>query len=266
MKTPEHRTSISFSGNSKKLFDAYENLPSPPQSKFSSSSSLSIASSSSSSLSVPPRLSQVGQIRCRLLYRLGIDPKQPNQKYTKPALSKEYNTARTKSIPEPFVQPLRDNVSSFGTAPALAPESFNHHYDNNDNSDTKFRNYTIGKIHRKYNRSNDEGSASPPPDRRTVHFDNNVLVVPIPSRHDYSNRIKKALWRNKNEIRDIVDRNRYEYLSEGWEWSRVLEDEEMYFDVATGDKIHPCWVDGVEGDGHGCTDSFDGNRAKLQSI
>jgi len=77
--------------------------------------------------------------------------------------------------------------------------------------------------------------------------------------------MKKALWRNRNEIKDIVDRNRYEYLSEGWEWSQVLEDEKMYLDVATGEKIHPCWVEDDGGDGHEFRDGFDGTRAEIET-
>jgi len=68
-------------------------------------------------------------------------------------------------------------------------------------------------------------------------------VVPIPSRYAYSDRIKKTIWRDAGELRDIVNRNRYEYTSEGWDSSKVLEDDDMYIDIATGEKVHPCWVE-----------------------
>eukprot|EP00531_Pseudo-nitzschia_arenysensis_P020030 CAMPEP_0116124164 /NCGR_PEP_ID=MMETSP0329-20121206/5139_1 /TAXON_ID=697910 /ORGANISM="Pseudo-nitzschia arenysensis, Strain B593" /LENGTH=137 /DNA_ID=CAMNT_0003618135 /DNA_START=300 /DNA_END=713 /DNA_ORIENTATION=- len=81
------------------------------------------------------------------------------------------------------------------------------------------------------------------PQRRTVRFDDDVLVVPIPSRHAYSDRMRRTIWRNASELRDIVDRNRCEYTFEGWESSKVLDDDDMYVDVATGEKVHPCWVE-----------------------
>lgn len=81
-----------------------------------------------------------------------------------------------------------------------------------------------------------------------MRFDDDVLVVPIPSRHAYSDRIRRTIWRNASELRDIVDRNRYEYTFEGWESSKVLEDDDMYVDVATGEKVHPCWVENGDAD------------------
>lgn len=105
-------------------------------------------------------------------------------------------------------------------------------------------------------------SSSPPPSRKgleentisshernsnsqnwNVRFDDDVLVVPIPSRHAYSDRIKRTIWRDAGELRDIVNRNRYEYTFEGWDSSKVLDDDDMYVDIATGEKVHPCWVE-----------------------
>mmetsp|Transcript_8254 Transcript_8254/g.16317 ORF Transcript_8254/g.16317 Transcript_8254/m.16317 type:complete len:133 (+) Transcript_8254:321-719(+) len=84
---------------------------------------------------------------------------------------------------------------------------------------------------------------------RKVRFDKKVLVIPIPSRHAYSNRIKKTFWRDGSELQDTADRNQYEYTSEGSDWSTVLEDEDMYIDVDTGEKVHPCWVEHEEDEG-----------------
>jgi len=102
---------------------------------------------------------------------------------------------------------------------------------------------------------------------KKVLFDDNVLVVPIPSRHEYSDRIKKAFWRDGQEIKNIADRNRYEYISEGWDWKLVLEDEDMYVDINTGDKVHPCWVEREnndeehDDDSEGSLDSLEFNAA-----
>ena len=37
-------------------------------------------------------------------------------------------------------------------------------------------------------------------------------------------------------------RNVVEFQAEGWDWRTVVEDEDMYIDVRTGQKLHPCHV------------------------
>ena len=76
-------------------------------------------------------------------------------------------------------------------------------------------------------------------------FNNDVMVVQIPSHTDYSDRIKRFLWSNGREISENAERNRVEYASEGWDWHTVLEDDDMYVDASTGELIHPCWYDDV---------------------
>jgi hypothetical protein len=79
--------------------------------------------------------------------------------------------------------------------------------------------------------------------RRRIQFNTNVMVVPIPSRHAYSKRIRQAFWMDGAEIQATAERNRYEFASEGWDYQQVLEDEDMYMDLATGQLVHPCWVE-----------------------
>ena len=76
-----------------------------------------------------------------------------------------------------------------------------------------------------------------------IHFNQEVSVMPIPSHHDYSSRIKKFLWSNGEEIQENAERNRIEFASEGWDWHTVLEDDDMYVDANTGELVHPCWFD-----------------------
>ena len=87
---------------------------------------------------------------------------------------------------------------------------------------------------------NCEGSFRPP---SRIQFNSNVTVVPIPSRHQYSNRIKRFLWSDSREIRENAERNIREYEFEGWDWHMVLEDEEMFLDSQTGELVHPCWFE-----------------------
>jgi hypothetical protein len=78
---------------------------------------------------------------------------------------------------------------------------------------------------------------------RRIHFNTDVTVLPIPSHHEYSKRIKKFLWSNGEEIQENAERSRIEFASEGWDWHTVLEDDDMYVDSNTGERVHPCWFD-----------------------
>ena len=69
------------------------------------------------------------------------------------------------------------------------------------------------------------------------------MVVPIPSRHEYSSRIKKFLWSGAEELSETIERNRVEFASEGWDWHSVLEDEEMFVDARSGELVHPIWIE-----------------------
>ena len=65
-------------------------------------------------------------------------------------------------------------------------------------------------------------------------------MVPIPSHNQYSSRIKKHLWSNAMEIKEMAQRNYFEFQSEGFDWRNVVLDEEMYIDSMNGQLVHPC--------------------------
>mmetsp|Transcript_11009 Transcript_11009/g.17656 ORF Transcript_11009/g.17656 Transcript_11009/m.17656 type:complete len:242 (-) Transcript_11009:128-853(-) len=112
-------------------------------------------------------------------------------------------------------------------------------------------------------RNNDDTLASAASDLRTtscnactkyskghsVKFDEKVSVVSIPSRYQYSKRIKGVLWSSKDELAEMAERNIIEYEYEGWDYNNVVLDEEMYVDSATGSLVHPCHFHFAE-DGH----------------
>ena len=79
--------------------------------------------------------------------------------------------------------------------------------------------------------------------RRAVLFHEQVQVVPIPMRHEYSSRVQQKLWSNCLEIKQNAARNALEYDSEGWDYRTALEEENMYTCSVTGEKIHPVHVD-----------------------
>ncbi len=181
-------------------------------------STLDAPSSATPRILSRPRGTQESRIRVRLLHSLGIEPQKNMQKRIRPKpMAEPINYFKTVSAP--FLQPLQDSIPR-------ATSTFSASF---------FSSQAAASV------------TEPKPIRNSnsskVRFDDDVLVVPIPSRHAYSDRIKRTIWRDARELRDIVDRNRYEYTFEGWESSKVIEDDDMYVDVATGEKVHPCWVE-----------------------
>lgn len=78
---------------------------------------------------------------------------------------------------------------------------------------------------------------------RKLTFNKQVLVCPIPKHEAYSKRIKDSLWIPPEDAARNVERNAIEYASEGWKVGGVLDDEDMYLDPVTGEKIHPIHVE-----------------------
>jgi hypothetical protein len=73
-----------------------------------------------------------------------------------------------------------------------------------------------------------------------VQFNQVVSGVEIPSRHQYSSRIKRTIWASKAEISAMVERNVVEFESEGFDWENVVLDKDMYINEENGELIHPC--------------------------
>mmetsp|Transcript_298 Transcript_298/g.828 ORF Transcript_298/g.828 Transcript_298/m.828 type:complete len:234 (-) Transcript_298:171-872(-) len=87
-------------------------------------------------------------------------------------------------------------------------------------------------------------TTSPPTtSSRRLRFHDTVSVVAIPSRNQYSDRIKQCIWSNKWELREMAQRNLVEFESEGYDWNNVVMEEDMYIDSKNGSLIHPCHVD-----------------------
>ena len=79
-------------------------------------------------------------------------------------------------------------------------------------------------------------TVSPTP---AVSFFNKVQVMRIPSRKDYPEDMKKAMWSSTSEIATNAKRNSLEYTYEGWNWRTVLEEQDMYMHEKTGTLYHP---------------------------
>eukprot|EP00980_Cylindrotheca_fusiformis_P011880 scaffold2830_cov131-Cylindrotheca_fusiformis.AAC.1 len=76
--------------------------------------------------------------------------------------------------------------------------------------------------------------------RKRLSFDEEVKIFPIPTRHEYSRRVRAKLWSSAEEIEQNAARNTLEFAFEGWNWKSVLEDDRMYVCLATSELIHPC--------------------------
>ena len=78
---------------------------------------------------------------------------------------------------------------------------------------------------------------------RRLKFNEEVDVVPIPMRTEYSSRIRSRIWSNAEEIHENAARNSVEFASEGWDWRNVCEDEDMFVCSISGDLVHPVHFD-----------------------
>lgn len=69
-----------------------------------------------------------------------------------------------------------------------------------------------------------------PPNRQTrIAFVESVDVMSIPTRYEYSDRIKSRIWSNRHELQENAERNALEFASEGWNWRNVTEDDGRFY-------------------------------------
>jgi hypothetical protein len=74
---------------------------------------------------------------------------------------------------------------------------------------------------------------------RRIAFQEDVEVVPIPTRYEYSDRIKSRIWSNRHELQENAERNAMEFAAEGWDWRTVTEDDGMFICSVSGELVHP---------------------------
>jgi len=110
----------------------------------------------------------------------------------------------------------------------------------NDESMSKLRKENRNMMQRRSSFSDKEKDSGP----ASVRFNTVVSGVKIPSRNQYSRRIKQTLWRDRYELSEMVERNTTEFHAENYDWHQVVLDDEMYVDASSGERVHPCHVEG----------------------
>lgn len=74
--------------------------------------------------------------------------------------------------------------------------------------------------------------------RKSVAFENAVVVHQIPTRHEYSQRIRNTLWTNSVAMQKNYNRNVIEFTAENWDYRQCLEEEHFFVDQ-DGQLVHP---------------------------
>ena len=66
--------------------------------------------------------------------------------------------------------------------------------------------------------SSTDGTTVTNSNKKRAQFDTTVSVKVIPSRHDYSSDVKRAIWSDKKECKETKLRNMKEFAKEGYDW------------------------------------------------
>eukprot|EP00531_Pseudo-nitzschia_arenysensis_P019488 CAMPEP_0116136570 /NCGR_PEP_ID=MMETSP0329-20121206/11795_1 /TAXON_ID=697910 /ORGANISM="Pseudo-nitzschia arenysensis, Strain B593" /LENGTH=330 /DNA_ID=CAMNT_0003631447 /DNA_START=504 /DNA_END=1496 /DNA_ORIENTATION=+ len=117
--------------------------------------------------------------------------------------------------------------------------------DSDDENDVGSNNNNNNNNNNNSSRSRTKSKPKLKPKTTKIAFEDHVEVMPIPTRHEYSNRIKSRIWSNRYELQENAERNAVEFASEGWNWRNVTEDEGMYICSVSGELVHPAWVGGL---------------------
>eukprot|EP00980_Cylindrotheca_fusiformis_P001592 scaffold363_cov56-Cylindrotheca_fusiformis.AAC.11 len=75
--------------------------------------------------------------------------------------------------------------------------------------------------------------------KKSVTFKEVVTIRTIPHFARYPQELKRDLWNSSDEIRRMVQRNTIEFRAEGWDWRKVILEDQMRYNIVTGDLVHP---------------------------
>jgi hypothetical protein len=77
--------------------------------------------------------------------------------------------------------------------------------------------------------------------RRSVNFNHEVCVIPIPSRTSYTPFTHSRLFIGKKEMIRNAQRNTREFIYENFDWRNAVEEDQMYssLQIDGGELVHP---------------------------
>lgn len=218
---------------------------------------LSMSSAASARTSTAASAGSASQIRLRLLNRLGIynECDFNEKKRGSDTLQAHSSTSR---LQQQLASPAKHHRHHRHHS-----SSHHHHHHHQNNSETSqllkaapFRvplkydsngslnSITSSPSHSKVTPTSEasalaSSSTSSSTRKTKIAFSNEVSVLPIPMRNEYSSRIKSRLWNDRLETHENIARNTLEFAAEGWNWRTVTEDDGMYVCSVSGALIHP---------------------------
>lgn len=170
-----------------------------------------------------PKQASGQEIRSRLLRRLGIHDEEP-------IVTKRSSSADSSTSAPPTWTSSSSSCQQ-QRQPRPAPPLFHVPLKYNDQHN-----------HHNNNKS-DSSSSSLSCCSTRVGFQEDVCVIPIPMRTEYSERIRNRLWCGKHELQAMAGRNLLEFEYEGWNPQNVLGDECMMY--VGGELVHPVHCRGL---------------------
>ena len=214
---------------------------------------LSMSSAASARTSTAAPAGSASQIRLRLLNRLGIYNECDFNEKKRGSETLQAHTSTSR---------LQQQLSSQAKHHRHHSSSHHHHHHHQNNSETsQLLKSTPFQVPLKYDSNASLNSLTSSPSyskvtptsepsalasssssstRKTkIAFSNEVSVLPIPMRNEYSSRIKSRLWNGRLETHENIARNTLEFAAEGWNWRTVTEDDGMYVCSVSGALIHP---------------------------
>jgi hypothetical protein len=170
------------------------------------------------------KISDEQQIRARLLNRLGI--------YDAPVLMEQQRqaAATTTAAQTRRLRILRGMGVGYNLPRPLLPA---------DGSASSSRPPLATPYPEKLKFGSENNATTTKKKTSRIAFDDQVSVIPIPMRNEYSDRIRSRIWSNRYELHENAQRNAVEFAAEGWNWQSVLEDDSMYICSVSGELVHP---------------------------
>lgn len=198
----------------------------------------------------PSRFRTQVDTRTKLLNRLGFIQQQPSfPSKPSPPSSPPGSPPRKSPTVDYSSSPEKRTIPSPGTSPSLTFQvSLNDTYRYTATANLSlFHFFDDRRRVSTPQHSRHQTSSSCPHqknnERKQVRFQETVDVTSIPSRYQYSERIKQCIWTNRMEMQEMTLRNYMELAYENYDWNQVIMENQMYIDTMTGTLIHPCHFD-----------------------